>query len=79
MMIWMGHVAHMGEKRNIYKLLVGKPEGKRPPEDLGAHGNMLKRILQKHGGHGLDSPGPGGGVCYSNEVFGSIQGGKFLD
>jgi hypothetical protein len=26
-----GHVARMGEKRNVYKLLVGKPEGKRPP------------------------------------------------
>jgi hypothetical protein len=23
-------VARMGEKRNVYKLLVGKPEGKRP-------------------------------------------------
>jgi hypothetical protein len=23
-------VAHMGEFRNIYKILVGKPEGKRP-------------------------------------------------
>jgi hypothetical protein len=22
----------MGEKRNMYRLLVGKPEGKRPPE-----------------------------------------------
>jgi hypothetical protein len=27
---WAGHVARMGEKRNVYKLLVGKPEGKRP-------------------------------------------------
>jgi hypothetical protein len=27
---WVGHVARMGEKRNVYKLLVGKPEGKRP-------------------------------------------------
>ena len=26
----MGHVAHMGEKRGIYRVLVGKPEGKRP-------------------------------------------------
>jgi hypothetical protein len=26
----MGHVARMGEKRNAYRLLVGKPEGKRP-------------------------------------------------
>jgi hypothetical protein len=29
-MRWAGHVARMGEKRNAYKLLVGKPEGKRP-------------------------------------------------
>jgi hypothetical protein len=28
--IWTGHVARMGEKRNAYKILVGKPEGKRP-------------------------------------------------
>jgi hypothetical protein len=28
---WAGHVARMGEKRNAYKILVGKPEGKRPP------------------------------------------------
>jgi hypothetical protein len=30
MMRWVGHVARMGEKRNMYRLLVGKPEGKRP-------------------------------------------------
>jgi hypothetical protein len=29
-MRWVGHVARMGEKRNAYILLVGKPEGKRP-------------------------------------------------
>jgi hypothetical protein len=29
-MRWAGHVARMGEKRNVYRLLVGKPEGKRP-------------------------------------------------
>jgi hypothetical protein len=28
-MRWAGHVAPMGEKRNAYRLLVGKPEGKR--------------------------------------------------
>jgi hypothetical protein len=27
---WAGHVVHMGEMRNAYKILVGKPEGKRP-------------------------------------------------
>jgi hypothetical protein len=29
-MWWAGHVAQKGEKRNAYRLLVGKPEGKRP-------------------------------------------------
>jgi hypothetical protein len=28
-MRWAGHVARMGEKRNAYRLLLGKPEGKR--------------------------------------------------
>jgi hypothetical protein len=27
---WAGNVARMGAKRNVYRLLVGKPEGKRP-------------------------------------------------
>ncbi|KAJ4442562.1 hypothetical protein ANN_04149 [Periplaneta americana] len=27
---WAGHVARMGESRNAYRVLVGKPEGKRP-------------------------------------------------
>jgi hypothetical protein len=29
-MRWVGHVARMGEKRNVYRLLVGKSEGRRP-------------------------------------------------
>jgi hypothetical protein len=29
-MKWAGHVARMGETRNAYRILVGKPEGKRP-------------------------------------------------
>jgi hypothetical protein len=29
-MRWMGHVTHMAEIRNSYKILVQKPEGKRP-------------------------------------------------
>jgi hypothetical protein len=29
-MRWAGHVARMGETRNAYMILVGKPEGKRP-------------------------------------------------
>jgi hypothetical protein len=29
-MRWAGHVARMKEKMNLYRLLVGKPEGKKP-------------------------------------------------
>jgi hypothetical protein len=29
-MRWAGHVARRGEKRNAYRILVGKPEGTRP-------------------------------------------------
>jgi hypothetical protein len=28
-MRWAGHVARMGEESNAYRILVGKPEGKR--------------------------------------------------
>jgi hypothetical protein len=29
-MRWAGHVVHMGEGRGVYRVLVGRPEGKRP-------------------------------------------------
>src|SRR5215469_13420277 len=29
-MRWAGHVARMGEERGVHRVLVGKPEGKRP-------------------------------------------------
>jgi len=29
-MRWTGHVARVGERRSVYSVLVGKPEGKRP-------------------------------------------------
>jgi hypothetical protein len=41
-MRWAGHVAQMGETRNAYRILVGKPEGKRP---LGW--TVLKWILER--------------------------------
>jgi hypothetical protein len=28
---WAVHVAHMGERRGVYRVLVEKPEGTRPP------------------------------------------------
>jgi hypothetical protein len=27
---WAGHIARMGEKRDAYRILVGRPEGRRP-------------------------------------------------
>ena len=29
-MRWAGHVARMGEERGVYRVLVGKPEGRSP-------------------------------------------------
>jgi len=29
-MRWAGHLAHVGERRGIYRVLVAKPDGKRP-------------------------------------------------
>jgi hypothetical protein len=46
-MRWAGHVARMGEKRNVYRMLVGKPEGSRPL-DLDVGGRLiLKWISEK--------------------------------
>jgi hypothetical protein len=28
-MRWVGHVAHIGQMRNVYKIFVGKPDGKK--------------------------------------------------
>ena len=54
-MRWEGHVAHMGERRGIYRVLVGKPEGKRP---LGRHRRRwednIKMDLQEVGCGGMD-------------------------
>jgi hypothetical protein len=29
-MRWVGHVACIGEERSVYRVLVGRPEGKKP-------------------------------------------------
>ena len=47
-MRWAGHVACMGERRGVYRILVGKTEGKRP---LGRHrrrwGDIIKMDFQE--------------------------------
>jgi hypothetical protein len=37
---WVVRVACIGEMRNVYNILVGKRDGKRPPEDLGIDGKV---------------------------------------
>jgi hypothetical protein len=39
-MRWAKHVACMGEGRNVYRVLVGRPEGKHHLEDQGVNGRM---------------------------------------
>jgi len=56
-----GHVARTGERRGVYRVLVGKPEGKRP---LGRPKHRwednIKMDLQEVGwGFGLDRAGSG--------------------
>jgi hypothetical protein len=56
------HVAHMGEERKVYKVLVGKLEGKNRSEDQGVDGMVgsewiLGRVAQ--GGVGVYSFGSG--------------------
>ena len=47
-MRWAGHVARMGEERGVYRVLVGKPEERRPLGDLGVEGwIILGRISRR--------------------------------
>jgi hypothetical protein len=52
-MRWAGHVARMGEKRNAYRIFVGKSEGKRP---LGRPRwkDNIKMDLRETGWGGMD-------------------------
>jgi len=44
-MRWAGHEAHMGERRGIYRVLVGKPEGKGPLGRSGTDGRIILRWI----------------------------------
>jgi hypothetical protein len=45
----------MGEKRTVYRILVGKPEGKRPGENQDEGGwTILKWNLREIGWNGMD-------------------------
>jgi len=40
-MRWAGRVERMEERRGVYRVLVGKPEGKNHLEDLGIDGRII--------------------------------------
>ena len=50
-MRWVGHVARMGERRGLYRVLVVKPEGKRPRSRLE---DNIKVDLQEVGSGVMD-------------------------
>jgi hypothetical protein len=59
-MWWAGHVACMGEGRKVYRILLGKPEGKRPlerPRRRWDDGIRMDLREVGWGVCGVDSPG----------------------
>ena len=85
-MRWAGHVTHVGEKRGVYRVSVGKPEGKRP---LGRPRRRwednIKMDLEEvgcgvwTGSSWLRIAHVAGNCEWGNEASGSIQCGEFLD
>jgi len=53
-MRWAGHVARMGEERGVYRVLVGKPEGKRPLGRPRRRRVGIRMDLQEVGGGYMD-------------------------
>jgi len=54
-MRWVGHVARMGERRGVYRVLVGKPVGKRPlGRPRSRWKDNIKMDLQEVGCGGMD-------------------------
>jgi hypothetical protein len=49
-MRWAGHVARMGEERGVYRVWVGKPEGKRPLGRPRRRWEDIKMDFQEVGG-----------------------------
>ena len=81
-----GHVARMGEEREVYRVLVGKPEGKRP---LGRPRRRwvdnIRMDLQEVGCGHVDWIGLAQDrdrwrtLVSANEPSGSVKCGEFLD
>ena len=81
-MRWAGQVAHTGERRGIYRVLVGKPEGKRPLHLPSRWEDNIKMDLQE-GDVGVWTGSSwlriGTGCECVNELSGFIKCREFLD
>ena len=53
-MRWAGHVAYMGESRDVYRVLVGKPEGTRLLVRARRRWEVIKMDLQEVGCEGIN-------------------------
>jgi hypothetical protein len=86
-MIRVGHVAHRGKERGVHRVLVGKPEGKRPLERPRRRWEEdIKMDLQEVGGGcgdwkelAEDRNRWWALVSTVKKPSGSIKCGKFLD
>jgi len=82
---WAGHVGCVGESRDVYRGLVGRPEGNRTIEDLSVDERiiLIYSFLTWIWRHGLDRSGSGyrqvaGTYECGNKPSGSIKCGAFL-
>ena len=86
-MKWVGHVTRMGERRGVCRVLVKKPEGKRPLGRLRrSWEDNIKMYLHEVGCGGLDwvELAENGyrwrGSCErGNEPSGAVKCGEFLE
>jgi hypothetical protein len=81
-MRWTGHVARIGEGRGVYRVLMGKHEGKRPMgRPRRRWEDNIKMDLQEVGCGGMDWIG----LAHDKDRWrvlvnaGSIKDGEFLD
>jgi len=58
-MRWAGNVAYMEERRGVYRVLVGKPQRKRPLGRPSLDGRIKLGWIFRKWGHGLDQSGSG--------------------
>jgi hypothetical protein len=73
----------MGDRRGVYRVLVGKPEGRNHLENPGVDWRIILRWILRKWEYGLDQAGSGEGQVTGtfecgNEPSGSIKCGEFF-